>query len=265
MQASLTVHRPGSQRVTLDQLRTLPEPESLGRLHKPVPHYQLVDTISAEIQARGYDITRSQLAVNKGANLLFAVMDLKQAQPLTLRWKAPDPVDEEVGISFGFRNSINKQLNLRGVAGARVWLCDNLCLSGGETVISTKNTLRLNLAEKVSLAVDKFLIQSKILMEDLNTLRDWPLSDTEAKEILYNVFSQGVMSLHLLDDVHMNYFRPLDEYADCQPRTAWGLHNACTRAAKSLKDSQRYNSSIGLGRIFGLATTPATIEADYRR
>jgi hypothetical protein len=39
---------------------------------------------------------------------------------------------------------------------------------------------------------------------------------------------------------------------DCQPRTAWGLHNAFTRAMKDLVPTSAFNRSVALGRAFGM-------------
>jgi len=259
-QGTLTVHMPGSHRVTLGQLRTLPPPPSLGRHHKPVPHYQLVETVEEQIEARGWEVRRTQLAVNKNAQMVFGVLDL-----VKLRDKVRDddlavgPDSSEMGTTFGFRNSVNQSFGLRGVAGGRVWICDNLCLSGAEFVLQQKNTLRMNLAERVSVAIDKFIEQSRQLIDDIEALKQRPMADYAAKSLLYDVFSTGALPLHLLDDVNGFYFRPQEQHTDCQPRSAWGLHNACTRGAGLLKDTQRFHSSMALGRVFDLAKTAPSI------
>ena len=271
---SLVIHNRGSHRVTMEQLRNLPEPPSLGRLHKPIPHYQLVDVITEQIKDRGWDVKRLQLGVNKGGQAIFGIMDLvRPSTPIlelagtdiepqdylsvlrNLNRTPPEEVKEpdEMGTSFGFRSSTNKSIAIRGVAGGRVFVCDNLVLSGSEFVLQQKSTIRLNLQQKVSLAIDKFIEQSKKLIEDIAALKGKNLSDIAAESMLYKVFSKGALPTHLLDDVDMLYFRPQEQHPDCQPRTAWGLHNACTRAAKRLNPSMQFSSTMSLGRVFNLA------------
>ena len=75
---SLSIHTRGSQRVSREQLRRLPEPVSMGRLHRPIPHHQLVDVIEDQLFDRGWTINRMQLGINQGGKALFGIMDLKK-------------------------------------------------------------------------------------------------------------------------------------------------------------------------------------------
>ena len=269
---SLSIYARGSKRVTRDQLRGLPEPVSMGRLHRPIPHHQLIDVIEDQLFDRNWAIKRGQYGINQGGKALFGVMDLHRIPDLaretpesgtflsnmghSLR-KSQDEVQEtpEMGTSFGFRSSTNSTVAIRAVAGGRVFVCDNLVLSGAEFVLQQKSTIRLNLQQKVSLAIDKFITQSKVLIEDIEALKNRALADNMAQSLLYKVFSKGILPAHLLDDVDLLYFKPQDAHTDCQPRTAWGLHNACTRAAKSLNPSMQFNSTMRLGQLFDLAKT----------
>jgi len=53
------------------------------------------------------------------------------------------------------------------------------------------------------------------------------------------------------------YFTPHPELmADCQPRTAWGLHNAFTRAIREMAPAPAFAATTKLGRFFGLRAGP---------
>jgi hypothetical protein len=240
--STLMIHKPGSFRVSLDQLRHLPVPEAMGPRHRPIPHHILVDTIVDQVTDRGWTVAKQQLATARKGRMLFGLMDLR----------GPDTT-EGLGTTFGFRSSTNQSFAIRGVAGARVFVCDNLALSGQEFVMNHKLTTRLNLPFLISKALNKFIDQSKTLMEDIEKMKRILLTDSTAKIRLFNLFNSGAMPIHLFDDVAQLYFKPQDEHPDCQPRSAWGLHNACTRAIKLLKPAAQFTSTIDVGRQFDLA------------
>ncbi len=48
------------------------------------------------------------------------------------------------------------------------------------------------------------------------------------------------------------YSRPEAGWTDCQPRTLWAVHNACTRAARELPLNVKLQATTRLGRLFGL-------------
>jgi len=244
MAGQLTVHTPGSHRVTLAELRALPNVEPMGPRHKPIRHDTLVDTVLDQITDRGWNVEKQQFAVARKGQMLFGVLDL--SGPDTLEGLTP---------SFGFRNSTNQTLNLRGVAGDRVWLCDNLCMSGEEFVFSRKNTTLLNLPHTVAMGLEQFLVQSKHVHAKIEYLQVQRITDRDAKQKIFDIFDHGALPLHLFDDVASLYLRPQVEHPDCQPRTLWGLNNACTRALKVLTPMQQLTAARAVGREFGIGST----------
>lgn len=251
MSSSMTVHVPGSKRVTLGELEQMETIAPMGRLHKPIPHHVLAHTIIDQVADRGWEVIKRQFAVGRKGALLFGVLDLKG--PASMR------INDEDGTtsSFGFRSSTNQTFAIRGVAGQRVWICDNLCMSGDMFVMQHKLTIRLNLDELVSRALNLFIKQTDTLLTDMNVMRQTAITDREAKVRLFDVFNKGALPLHMFDDVSQLYFRPQAEHIDCQPRTVWGLHNACTRAVKLLKPARQFTAGVDLGRLFNLATPQA--------
>ena len=239
----LFMHTPGSHRVTLDQLRHLPTPEPMGTRHLPVPHWRLIDEIENQVSDRGIRVVRRELGISQKGARVFGTMQLHGPE-----------AGEGTGPCFGVRSSTNQSFAIRGVAGARVFVCDNLMLSGTEHVLSRKHTTQLNLPEIVSRALNKFLDQSKQLFLDIEMMKNNWLSDQTAKLRIFNLFQKGAMPLHLFDDVCRYYFDTQDEQPDCQPRSMYGLHNACTRAIKVLKPAAQFSSTIDVGRQFHLAT-----------
>jgi hypothetical protein len=54
--------------------------------------------------------------------------------------------------------------------------------------------------------------------------------------------------------VTQTYFHPRPEMTDVEPRTAWGLMNAMTRAVKQMAPAPAFSATTRLGKFFGLAT-----------
>lgn len=240
MTSTLTLSK-GSHQVTLDVLRGLPEPEVMGSRHKPIPHWHLIDTLVDQIYDRNWHIVKSSYAVARGGATLFGVMDLRDTGA---------PTGAGTGISFGFRSSTNQITAIKGVAGFRVFNCDNLTLSGDMFVLHSKLTTRLNLPFAIANGLNKFLTQADSLCRDIVEMERHALTTGEAKQRCFDVFDRGALPLHLFDNVSQLYFHPQREHPDCTPRTLWGLHNACTRAVKLLSPAAQFNAAVSLGTAF---------------
>lgn len=242
MSANLMAHA-GAELVTLDYLKSLPEPERLGAHHEPVPHALLAMALEIEAMERGYSVTRSQFALGMSGSALFGVMDLMPTGVVAA---------EERGLSLGFRNSTNSALAIKVVAGSRVFVCDNLALSGDMIAVLRRNTTGLDLEAAVRAGFAKFEKHATALDRQIMFLQAKEISDLEAKARVFDIFAQRIVPVHLFDDVERFYFHPADDMTDCQPRSEWGLHNAFTRAIKKMKPVTGFAATVDLGRAFGL-------------
>jgi hypothetical protein len=249
MSSTLIAHSPKfqSQLVNLEQLRQVPPPQSLGRNHKPVPHALLVDSIHTEIANRGLTIEREQYALGRKGAALFGVIDLVRYDNDS--WAA-DHVRDGRGLALGFRNATDQSMAIRGVAGSHVFVCDNLALSGETFAFQHKNSRYLDLACAVATGFDRFMQQSRAFDIEVSRLQARELTDMCAKALIYDVFAAGIAPLHLFDDVNRFYFQPDADATDCQPRTAWGVHNAFTRAFRELSPTRLLGASSALSKQF---------------
>jgi hypothetical protein len=251
--SELMLHRPGSRRVTLDQLREIPPPESMGARHLPVPHAVLVESLIKGIEDKGASVSKMDLGIAaKGANL-FGTMDILW-DTLTGTDVPAMGRERDIGTTLGFRSSTRQKTAFKAVAGARTFVCDNMVLSGEEFVLSRKHTLYMNLPQVISTGINKFIAQAEVLKSDIDRLRDVAITENQAKEQIFDLFNEGTMPLHLFDDVARFYLRPQEAHTDCHPRTLWGLANACTRAIKILKPATHFNCATNIGRHFKLAS-----------
>jgi hypothetical protein len=236
----LMLHSPkfASKLTTLDALRSMPDPLALGPNHKPVPHAVLVDGLLDEVARRGYDVLNTQLALGHKGAALFGVINLRGN-------------NTERSTAIGFRNSVDSTMGLQGVAGATVFVCDNMALSGSVFAFKRKNTTGLDFGAMVANGFDKFLQQSEAFDLQIARLQGTVVSPDAAKALIYDVFAARTFPVRLFDDVNRFYF---DAPVDLAPEVVenrgnvWGVHNAFTRAAKDLSPVRQFSATVALGR-----------------
>ena len=240
----LMTHR-DSHPVTLAQLDALPPPVARGPVHRPVPHSELVRAVTAVANARGYKVTRAELALGRRGARLFGTMDLV----------APSLADrhEDRTLAIGFRNSTDESLAITMVAGVKVFVCDNLALSGDLIALQRRNTSRLELESELHDAFERFLTHAALLDGQIGALETTAITDLQAKAKIFDLFVARVLPVRFVYEVSECYFHPASWMTDCEPRTLWGLHNSCTRVLKRLPPARAFAANVALGQAFGLS------------
>ena len=241
-ESTLMLDTPGSRYVTLAELRTLPEPPRTGPYHRPVPHAQFVEELLMSCDARNWQPSRVQLGINRDGSKLFGTIDLK-----TRVWDD----GAELGTALGFRSSTNSSLAIKATAGARVFVCSNMAMSGEEFVMHRKSTTNIVVRDVVDNGLNQYLSRCKSFKRQIEALQNMALSLDEAKAQIYDLFAQKVLPPALFHAVSLNYF-DVDtvERPDCAPNTRWGLNNACTRAIQQRRPHAQYDQARRIGAHF---------------
>ena len=82
------------------------------------------------------------------------------------------------------------------------------------------------------------------------------ITDDQAKILIYDSIHKGVIPSRIRPEIHAAYFDAATlNYEDCAPRTAFGLHNAFTRAIKALSPAVSYEANLGLTSLFNRFTS----------
>lgn len=241
--ASLMAHSPKfkCEIATREQLVKYATPEAT-RSWRPVSHAELVETLSYTLAKADMEITREQFAVGSKGLALFGVMELAGRFHDKLRTMA-----------LGFRHSNDKSVALRMVAGTRVFVCDNLALSG-TPVTFRKHTSLLDLGRVLRDGIGRFFDSFVRFNGMVLRAEQTRITDDAAKIKLVDLWRNDALPISLFSQAHDNYFKAEElRLEDSAPRTLWGLHNACTRAAKALVGASQFNVLTRLGREFGLA------------
>jgi len=240
--SEVLTHR-GSQHVTRAELARYEAPVG-SSTHKPVPHVELVDTLTAKLAERALVIERENFAVSPNGMQIFGVFDFAPNGHTTL---------PGIGGAMGFRAANDKTLAVQIVSGAHVMVCDNLVLSGSAIVLKRRHTRALDLAPEINLALDRFEESQRVFMGSIVSLQAREMDEDDAKVAIFDLVYKGVIGSSLFSDVSANYFKAeMLGYEDCQPRSAWGLHNSVTRSMKALGPASQFRATVAVGKYFGL-------------
>jgi len=234
--ATLSAHA-GAHVIERAELVRIPAPEAT-RTWRPVAHAELVDTLTAELATRGLTIRREQYAVMREGAVLFAAYDLTWLD------------NGQYAAALALRHANDKTLAVSIAVGVRVFICDNLVLSGDVIVMRRKHTSGLVMAAELTAALDRYKGGMKVLTDGIGRLEATPLSDEQAKVRIFDAFEREILPMRHFPAVVDNYFE--HGFADCAERTAWCLHNAFTREIRALNPAPAYRATVELGRLFGL-------------
>ena len=156
-----------------------------------------IESILNRIDRNGLTVARTQLAVTADGAKLFGVIDVANGPGFARQ--------------LGFRNATDESMAIRGVAGHRVFVCDNMALSGDEFSVSRKNTTGLDyygLDALVSEGINRWLSQTEILSVKIEALAAAQLSNDNAKAIIYDALIAEVVPKSMLGAIDGFYFSP---------------------------------------------------------
>jgi hypothetical protein len=239
MPEATLIARSGATKVSLEELRAIPTPEGTAT-YRPIPHIELVETIQNRLNRYGIQVQRQEYAVQRGGTRLFGVMELAYG------------MDDERGAALGLRTANDRSAALEIAVGLRVFVCDNLVFSGDMIALRRKHTAKLDLGESISLAMDRFFDRFAALEAGVASLKALPMPDDRAKAMIHDAFAAEILPVRLFREVSETYFHPQEDWIDVQPRTAWGLCSAFTRAIRQLEPAPAFRATTAVGRMFGL-------------
>jgi hypothetical protein len=204
----------GARVVTREELNRV-EPPPATATWFPVKHSLVIDTVSQSLQEAGFRIERTQFALSRSDARLFATMDLAS------------PLASGVNLAVGIRNSIDKSLPLGFVAGARVFVCDNMAFRS-ELLVTRKHTRNgaTRFQEAICQATQSLVQFRDVEAQRIRRFQALELPDVRADSVMLRAYEHGVVSHRLLPQVIKEWRTP--SFEEFSERTAWSLLNAFT-------------------------------------
>ena len=243
--ATLLTHC-GARKIDRAGLALLPEPETLGPRHKPIPHHRLIETLTGVLADAHLEIRREEFAVyGERGERLFGVLDLTSSNGMS-PWMRP-------GASFalGLRGSTDESLSISIGIGQRVFVCDNLNMHADHIALTRKNTSGLDLGSELRQAVERYKVRTASFVELLDRARAITLSSERAKSMIFDLFNERTLPICKMSKVAAWYFSPPAEATDVSefPGTLFSLLQAATRECRDLKPARKFKATTRIGRL----------------
>jgi len=230
----------GAHRATLDEVLAVTTPEPT-ETHYPIPHNTLIDTVTSNLEGIGLTVNDADYGLwGDEGEMMFGIMSLKNG--------ASGMVEDDYETILGVRNAHNKRFAAGLACGSRVFVCDNLAMSG-DIVVFRKHTrwIMRDLDRLLFEALGK-LHEAKVTQDQrIENYKATPLTDALVHDILIRAVDCKVMANSHVPKVLEEWRDPTHE--DFAVRTAWSLFNSFTQV---LKGKNPMNLTPRTTRLHGL-------------
>jgi len=209
----------GAQAVSREELSVVHTPEPTATW-VPVSHLNLVQTVEHALLSTGLSIVNQVHSISQAGARYFGLTQVRGVN---------DPVD--YSWVLGIRNSHDKRFPAGIVAGASVFVCDNLSFSG-EVKLSRKHTTNLlrDLPQLAAGAVGKLMNVWHHQGDRIERYKSHRLTDKAAHDLVVRSVDVGACPNRLIPSVLQEWRYPSHE--EFRSRTAWSLFNAFTEVLK---------------------------------
>ena len=217
-QPNLILHC-GANRVDFDEVTSIRTPRATTTW-TPIPHRDLIATVENTLKTHHLNIgARAHSLSHEGARY-FGLMEIR----------ANESSDDYCWV-LGLRNSHDKTFPAGIVAGASVFVCDNLSFSG-EVKFARKHTRYIvrDLPQLVSRSIGLLLSKWHDQDKRINAYKDNSIQDQEAHDLVIRACDAGVCSNRYIPAVLREWREPRHDVFE--ERNVWSLFNAFTEALK---------------------------------
>ncbi|MEI6235784.1 MAG: DUF932 domain-containing protein [Planctomycetota bacterium] len=230
-----------------------PDPTDTWR---PVPHIDVVNTLTERASVRGLVVTAEKFALLDG--VLYGENGIQTRIPGARLFGSLDfapipgsmPFPAGCAPSCGLRNSADKSFALSILSGARVLVCANGVLSA-EHIVTKKHTSRLDLVASIDAALDAFMESLRGFNETYEKLRAWQLRKNTAHSLIVELARAGAFASSDILPVVQEFENP--RHAEFRERNAWNLYQDCTEIMKSQSPSRQVEGFKALNKVLTAA------------
>jgi hypothetical protein len=204
------------QREDVSEVRT-PAPTSTWQ---PIPHHQLISTVQQTLESTNLTIGGQAHSLTHDGMRYFGLMEIYGEQTST-----------DYCWVLGLRNSHDKTFPAGIVAGASVFVCDNLSFSG-EVKFARKHTRFINrdLPQLVGRAIGQMLAKWHDQDKRIAAYKEKAINEREAHDLIIRATDVGVCSNRLIPAVLNEWRHP--RHDQFEARDTWSLFNSFTEALK---------------------------------
>ncbi len=210
----------GAHHVELKDVRKVKTPAATESWC-PIPHADLISTVQKTLKSTRLTIGTQAHSLSHEGQRYFGLMEIHGQKN-----------SDDYCWILGLRNSHDKTFPAGIVAGASVFVCDNLSFSG-EIKFARRHTRFINrdlpqlVSRSIGLLLEKWHDQDKRIAK----YKEAEISDTDAHDLIIRAVDVGACSNRLIPPVLHEWREP--RHDAFEGRNVWSLFNAFT---ESLKD-----------------------------
>ena len=210
----------GGEPASFVELGAVPLPKQT-ETYMPVSHTELVkmvieittDVLQVKLDKAGYG-----LAAN--GNHLFAHFRFKDGN-----------CNKDMGLCIGVANSYDRHLRVRIAAGANVFVCDNLMITGDIT-FARKHTSRV--WEDIEDAIFRNIGGAEAvfdqIVDDADRMKQVEVSDDAAYQVMGLLYGRRILGNQMMTVARRQWDTPV--HKAFEKRSLWSLYNALNSALK---------------------------------
>jgi hypothetical protein len=245
----------GGKPVSRDELAEFPVPVQT-KTYMPVSHLELVekiDGIARDLLHR--ELVRESFGVAREGQQMFAVLTYANGGNPCPECKGEGQVFEEyqagaqmsipcqvcngsgrlqedMGLSIGIRNSYDKSMSIGVALGARVFVCDNLAISGEIRIVRKHTAGVWKAIEDMAIAtLYRHRPAWEELQDDVQELKRRKVTLERGWQIMGTFIGKDVLTPRQIPVAYRNWKEPAFEMF--QERNAWSLYNSVNQALKT--------------------------------
>jgi hypothetical protein len=209
----------GAQSASLADVKSVTTPLATASW-QPIPHDHLIERVRGTLSASSLRIGSEAHSLSHCGQRYFGLMEVHA-----------DTATRDYCWVLGLRNSHDKTFPAGIVAGASVFVCDNLSFSG-EVKFARKHTRFINrdLPQLVERAIGRLVDKWHDQDTRIAAYKERAVSNAEAHDLIIRAADVGVCSNRLIPSVLREWREP--RYEAFEPRTVWSFFNSFTEALK---------------------------------
>lgn len=193
------------------------------KTYKSVSHEQLIDVTLESIHRAGFDLDKEVYTATSNGQIA------------TGRFTISNVVDRDMQLQIGWQNSYNKQISLKFAIGARIFICQNGCVSGDYGAFKKKHSGRVQsfapsaIIEYIKSAGDAF----RNLQKQRDALKNIQITPRRRAELLGRMLveDQFIESTQL-NLIEKEIKKPTFDYG--AEGSLWELYQFTTYAMKEI-------------------------------
>lgn len=204
--------------------------EDLGKIftpdrtdtYEPIGHLQLVNFLEKSVPGLlgdEYSMIDNSYGTARKDQLLFGMMTFKNEA-------------KDMGLSVGYRNSLDRTLSVGIAFGANVFVCENLMMTG-DIFVMKKHTpnVWVGLPELVEEKVPQAGGIYHSLREDVDMMKNMPIKKDQGFQLLGLMRGHKILNAQQTNIAFKEFVNP--SYKEHKDGSVMQVYNACTEALKT--------------------------------